>query len=114
MNDLLSLSDIQIQKLIGEKVKAARLRQNITQKSLAENASISLSSVKKIEAGEISTFDSLLRVLRTLGMLDDIYPLCEKEQLSPSEYFKMVNDAKRHVRKRASGSVKSNIREAEW
>lgn len=114
MNDFLSLSDAQIQKLIGGKVKAVRLRQNITQKDLADNAAISLSSVKKIEAGEINTFDSLLRVLRTLGMLDLVSSMCEDEPMSPSEYFKIANGAKRHVRKRASGSLKSNIGGSEW
>ena len=47
------LSDAQIQKKIGEKIKATRLKQNITQNSLAESASISRSSVQKVESGEI-------------------------------------------------------------
>lgn len=41
MDDIYSLSDIQIQKKIGEKLKAVRLKQNITQDSLAELSSIS-------------------------------------------------------------------------
>ena len=43
-------------------------------------------ALKKIESGEIGTFDSLLRVLRTLGMLESISTLFEEEQMSPSEY----------------------------
>ena len=65
------LSDLQLEKRIGGKLKAIRLKRNITQQSLAEASSISLSSLKKIENGEIGTFDSLLRVLRTLGILGD-------------------------------------------
>ena len=39
MEDIYTLSDVQIQKKIGDKIKAARLKQNITQDSLAESAS---------------------------------------------------------------------------
>ncbi len=101
MEDIYSLSDAQIQKKIGEKLKAIRLKQNITQDSLAESSSISRSSVQKIEAGEIGSFDSFLRILRTLGMLDEIQHLCEEEQMSPSEYFDFVYSLKRKRRKRA-------------
>lgn len=114
MEDIYALSDGQIQKKIGEKLKAVRLKQNITQDSLAEFSSISRSSVQKIEAGEIGSFDTLLRVLRTLGMLDEIYHLCEETQMSPSEYFDMANSLKKKERKRAVGSLKNNKEESEW
>ena len=38
-----------IQSKIGERLKAVRLKQNITQQALAEESGVSLSSVKKIE-----------------------------------------------------------------
>lgn len=114
MDDIYMLSDAQIQKMIGAKIKASRLKQNITQDSLAESSSISRSSVQKVEAGEIKSFDTFLRVLRTLGMLDDISCLCEEEQLSPSEYYNIVNSAKKSRRKRAVGSINTNKEESEW
>ena len=114
MDDIYTLSDTQLTKRIGEKLKAIRLKRNITQQSLAEASSISLSSLKKIENGEIGTFDSLLRVVRTLGMLESIGPLFEEEQLSPSEYYEMVNKAKKHMRKRAVGKLKVNNEKSEW
>jgi transcriptional regulator with XRE-family HTH domain len=95
MKDFYTLSDVQLVKRIGNKLKAVRLKRNITQQSLAEASSISLSSLKKIESGEIGTFDSLLRVLRTLGMLESIATLFEEEQMSPSEYYDMVNKSLR-------------------
>ncbi len=103
MEDVYSLSDVQIQKKIGEKIKAARLKQNITQDSLAKSASISRSSVQKVESGEIKSFDTFIRILRTLEMLDEIYHLCEEEQLSPSEYYDWVNSSKKAKRRRAVG-----------
>ena len=114
MDDIYTLSDTQLTKRIGEKLKAIRLKRNITQQSLAEASSISLSSLKKIENDEIGTFDSLLRVLRTLGMLESISALFEEEQLSPSEYYEMVNKAKKHMRKRAVGKLKVNNEKSDW
>ena len=102
MEDIYILSDTQIQKKIGEKIKATRLKQNITQDSLAESASISRSSVQKVEAGEIKSFDTFLRVLRTLGMLDELHHLY------------MVISAKKVRRKRAVGSINTNKEESEW
>ena len=114
MDDIYTLSDTQLSKRIGEKLKAIRLKRNITQHSLAEAASISLSSVKKVENGEIGSFDTLLRILRTLGMLESISQLFEEEHLSPSEYYEMVNKAKKQTRKRAVGKLKVNKEESEW
>lgn len=114
MNDLYSLSDLQIKKLIGERLSRERLKQNITQKSLAEDSAISISSVKNIESGNFGSFDSFLRVLRTLGLIDAISSLCEETQLSPSEYFELMNSAKKHVRKRAARTAKSQNKETIW
>ena len=114
MDDIYALSDAQIQRRIGDKIKLLRLKQNITQESLATSASISRSSIQKIEGGDIKSFDSLLRILRTLGLLDEISHLCEEEQLSPNEYFELVNAAKKDVRKRAVGGLKKIKEESEW
>ena len=92
MDDIYMLSDTIIFNRIGSNLNAARLKQNITQQSLADAADISLSSLKKIEKGEIGSFDSLLRVLRTLGKLDVFQPLVDEEQLSPSEYYNLVQN----------------------
>lgn len=90
------------------------MRRNITQQSLAEASSISLSSVKKVENGEIGSFDTLLRILRTLGLLESISALFEEEQLSPSEYNEIVSKAKKQTRKRAAGKLKVNKEGSEW
>ena len=106
MNDIYMLADAIILNRIGNHLKTVRLKQNITQQSLADAAGVSLSSLKKIEKGEIGSFDSLLRVLRTLGKLDVLQPLVDEEQLSPSEYYKLVYSIKaKHQRKRASRQI---------
>ena len=109
------LSDATILAKLGARIKSTRLKQNITQESLAISANISLSSVKKIESGEIKSFDSLLRVLRVLGKLDIFQSMVDEEQLSPSEYYELVNSTKKVTRKRAVGKINANKKEeSEW
>ena len=104
MESVYMLTDVAILRKMGERLKSIRLKQNITQQSLSEAANVSLSTIKKIEKGEIRSFDSLLRLLRTLGKLDILQPLVEEEQLSPNEYYKWVYEQNKKIRKRASNS----------
>lgn len=112
------LADGEICRQIGKKIRRMRLRQNITQMSLAEQSQISVSSVKKIENGEIGSFDSLMRILRVLGDLDIFSPLLKDDEMSPNEYLKFVESTKKKQRKRAtspcSTSALINQRESEW
>ena len=115
MENVYMLTDGAILGKIGERLKSVRLKQNITQQSLSEAANVSLSTVKKIEKGEIRSFDSLLRLLRTLGKLDIFQPLVEEEQLSPNEYFQLVQSSKNYQRKRAAGKLnEKHQEESEW
>ena len=52
MDDIYVLTDGAIMSKIGSHLKGVRLKQNITQQSLAESSGVSLSSLKKIEKGE--------------------------------------------------------------
>lgn len=112
------LPDGEIRRRVGQKIRHLRLRQNFTQASLAEQAQVSLTTLKKIEKGDISYFDSLMRVLRVLGELDVFSPLIKEEEMSPNEYFEFVEASKKKQRKRASGSNKiisqPNTEESEW
>lgn len=47
-------------------------------------------------------------------MLENIAELFEEEQISPGEYYEMVNKAKKQTRKRAVGQLKTDKEEPEW
>lgn len=83
----------------AKKIKSLRLRQYLTQASLAEQAQVSLTTLKKIEKGDISYLDSLMRVLRVLGELDVFSPLIKEDEMSPNEYFEFVEASKKKQRK---------------
>ncbi len=106
--NIYALSDYSIEKKIGERLKSARLRQNISQARLATEAQVSLTTIKKLEKGEIGTFDSFIRVVRTLGKLDILQPLVEDEKMSPNEYYEFVYSLNRKRRKRAAKTKSNN------
>lgn len=113
MEDLYMLSDLQLQQKIGERLKSDRLMQNMTQANLAEDAGVSVSSIKKIEEGKIGSFVSLLRVMRVLGELDVLQPITEARTLGPNEYYELVSSRK-NVRARASGRKKISEENTQW
>ena len=49
-----------------------------------------------------------------LGKLDILLPLVEDEQLSPSEYYELVQKAGAHQRKRAAGKTHKEKEEPTW
>lgn len=117
-DNIYMLADSEICRRIGKKIRNLRLRQNITQMSLAEQSQISVSSVKKIENGDIGSFDSLMRVLRILGELDIFSALLKEEDMSPNEYLEFVEARKKKLRKRAKSTINTNTstnqKEPEW
>lgn len=53
---------------LGERLAQLRLARNFTQAALAREAGTSASSIKRLEAGANASLDTLLRVLKVLGL----------------------------------------------
>jgi len=83
--------------LLGEQLRDLRLRQNIDQRQLAEQAGVALNAVKNLEAGKGSTVVTLIKVLRALGRADWIGTLAPPVSISPLQLLKA-----KKVRQRAS------------
>ena len=117
MVNIYMLSDSELVGRISLRLKELRLKQNISRQDLSLSSGVSSSTIARIESGEIKSFDSLLRILRTLGKLDLFQPLVEEEEISPNEYYKLVHSAQAKKRKRASRSANkttSQEEEPEW
>jgi len=97
--DPYSLSDSAIGAELGQRIRALRLRKNITQKTLAEATTLSLNAIKGIESGK-GTLSTLIAVLRELGALDALDGFIPEPAISPIELAKRRGK----IRERASGS----------
>ncbi len=115
LDNIYILTDTELCDRIAAKIKTVRLKQNMPQAELADKSGVSISTIKRMEDGEVKNFESLVRVLRTLGKLDIFVPLVEEERLSPNEYYELTSKANKPKRKRASkGYAKENKEESEW
>lgn len=101
-----SMSDSAVLAELGDRVRRTRLNLNITQEALAEKAGVARSVVQKMEQGEGCMLDGWLRVLRVLGVLDQLNAFLPDPGVSPLQLVRMQD----RMRQRASGgrgSVKS-------
>ena len=93
-----ALSDLAIQEELGRRVKALRLRRNMTQKALAEATLLSLNTIKALESGQ-AKLSTLIAVLRELQALDQLQHFIPEITISPLELAK----SRGYQRQRASG-----------
>jgi transcriptional regulator with XRE-family HTH domain len=86
--------------LVGEQIKALRLKQNIDRATLALRAGCSLSALKNLESGNGSTLHTLVAVVRALGREDWLSNVAPMPTISPLSLLKTG-----HTRQRASSSL---------
>ena len=73
----------EMEAAFGQQLRDLRLRRNIDQRQLAEQAGVALNAVKNLENGRGATLTSLVKVLRTLGRADWLETLAPAVGISP-------------------------------
>ena len=103
MADFYEYSTPELVRLLGERFKEYRMRCNLTQKEVAEQSGIGLTTIYKFENGtagnlSLSTFILLLKVIGQVDALDDVMP-----ELPESPYLIRKEEKKaqriRHTKK---------------
>ena len=79
MADLYEYSTPELVRFLGSRLKYYRMRCKLTQKEVAEQSGIGLTTIHKFENGtagnlSLSTFVLLLRVVGQVNALDDVLP----------------------------------------
>ena len=79
MADFYEYSTPELVRLLGSRFKDYRMRCNLTQKEVAEQSGIGLTTIHKFENGtannlSLSTFILLLRVVGQVNALDHVLP----------------------------------------
>ena len=98
---------------LGAQVRALRLRANLDQRQLADQAGIALNAVKNIEAGRGATLRSLIHVLRALGKDDWLKTLAPPVSISPLQVLHAKAPRQRASHKRGTlAGARGNTDEA--
>lgn len=95
---LKSMSDDAICLALGERVKALRLKANITQEAVSKRTGISRQTIVNLESHGRGTIATLVAVLRAIDALDRLSSLVESVRPSPLKVAEMHG----RPRKRAS------------
>jgi transcriptional regulator with XRE-family HTH domain len=93
-----SLGDPDVVAELGRRLARERLRRNLTQEALAEEAGVSRATVKRLEAGHSTQLANLIRILRALGLLANLDLLVPTLPVRPIEEV----DREGRPRRRAS------------
>ena len=87
--------------IVGEQIKLARLRRNLTQKQIADRAMISVLTLTRVEKGQANVAIGIdLRVLYSLQLSDDILWLAKEDPIG-----RELQDLNLKHRERASKKV---------
>lgn len=86
---------------IGERLKQARLNQDMTQTEVSEQSGLERRVIINAEKGKVSLED-LIAIMDALGMADQLNTLLPEQPISPIQLLKMRGQ----MRKRASGDNK--------
>ena len=73
----------EIQRGLGRQIELFRMSRNMRQLDLANAAGISRATLSRIESGQGGTIDTMLRLMRALGIADRIGQLIPDASKSP-------------------------------
>ena len=92
------MSNLAILSLIGQRIKEYRIRRNLQQKELARHAGISQDTVVRLEQGFPVSTEKLVRILRSLEMLENIDLLVPEPPISPILMKKLQGKQRMRIR----------------
>lgn len=83
---------------LGYRIRRQRIQMGLKQKDLAEKAAVSLVSISSLENGRPVTTETLVRILRSLGLQNAIINMLPAPVVSPIEMQKLQGNQRRRVR----------------
>ena len=83
---------------LGARLAKVRLSRNLTQVWLAQEAGVSLPSIKRLEAGRNSSLDTFIRVLKALNLGDRVLDILPNPDVRPVERIRHEGRERRRAR----------------
>jgi putative transcriptional regulator len=100
MKFMTTLSDDVLLAELGQRLAQLRLNHNWQQHELATEAGVSLRTLSRIEAGEPSQTVNLLRVLRALGLVENLEALVPPPAASPLQQLQLQGKQRKRASRR--------------
>lgn len=90
-------TDQSVLKEIGGRIAAIRLNRNLTQAELADEAGVSKRTVERLESGHSVQIANLIRLFRSLGLLERLEVLFPESAASPVAQLKLQGKKRRRA-----------------
>jgi transcriptional regulator with XRE-family HTH domain len=107
-------SDETVLAELGRRLARTRLERNLSQQQLADEAGVSRATIERLEAGDPIKSSSLIRVLRSLGLLDALDRLIPEPLPSPVERLRLQGRRRRRARGGGSETPPEEARPWRW
>lgn len=111
--DFYLMSDKGIEEELGNRIKALRLRKNVTQEALAQATMLSVNTIKSLESGR-GKLATVIAVLRELGMLEQLNQFISQIPISPmqiAQFQGVVKKNKSGVQRRTTNRLQKKVRQ---
>lgn len=99
------LTDAAVMEELGKRLRRTRLRQNVSQRQLAEQAGVAVATIRNLEDGKRTQLVTLIRVLRILGLLDGLDRVVPEPGPSPIEQLRSRGRERRRASSPRSGDA---------
>lgn len=93
------MSDPAIIKQIGKNAKNLRIRKGIMQEELATQSGVGVATVANFENGRSINLSNMIKIMRTLDVLENIDGIFPEPKISPIQLKKLQGRQIRRVRK---------------
>src|SRR6187549_721581 len=103
-------SDAAVLQELGNRVARYRLNTNLSQASFAKEAGISMRTLIRMEHGESTQSIHLIRILRTLQLLENFDAVIPEPAISPLQQLRMQGKNRR----RASPKPEKPVSKKPW
>jgi len=98
-----AMTDTEVLRELGSRLRAYRLQQNLTVATVAERAGVNPNTVLNAEAGRNPRLGTLLRLLRVYGRLEAVDAFLPEPGVSPLQLARLQGRPRRRARTRGNG-----------
>lgn len=90
---------------LGQRIKDTRIAMNYTQIEMEEQSGVALRTILRIEKGESVNFESILNVLRVLGVLSNLELILPEQTVKPTDLADQKPKRKRVTKPRMNSEA---------
>jgi transcriptional regulator with XRE-family HTH domain len=109
-----TLTDRAVLEEIGQRLAKQRLSMGKNQTELANESGLARRTIQNAEAGQPVQSESLIKILRSLGLLDVLDALLPDQSIRPMDLLKLKNKERQRVGKKRTPQKPQGGSKWEW